>query len=49
MHSKSILKFTYEIERKKQLPFLDTLTTRTDNNVTTTIHTKARSNTEFPT
>ena len=37
---KSILKFTYEIERKKELPFLDTLITRTDNNVTTTIYTK---------
>ena len=38
---KSILKFTYEIERKKQLPFLDTLITGTDNNVTTTIYPKA--------
>ena len=40
---KSVLKFTYEIERKKLLPFLDTLITRTDNNVTTTIYTKATS------
>ena len=40
---KSILKFTYEIERKKLLHFLDTLITKTDNNVTTTIYTKATS------
>ena len=36
----SILKFTYELEVKKQLPFLDTLVIRNSQRLQTTIHTK---------
>ena len=40
MEEHSVLKFTYEIEQRKQLAFLDVLISRNDNQLTTSIYTK---------
>ena len=41
--SYSVLKFTYETEKNNQLVFLDTVVTRCNNNLKTTVHTKPTS------
>jgi len=42
----SILQFTYELETKKQIPFLDTLVSRTNSELTTTVFRKETSSSE---